>query len=490
MLYELLEKNRMLTTDAVICGEEKITYEQLYQKSKHLSKKISTEASATVILFMPNSIQYVIAYFAVLACNKIVYPISALSKSDELVSAVVRTGANLIICTKDQYSEIKSICHNLNTKIVVVHDSEFWQLDEHESTYFPTNLKKPNDICLFLNTSGSTDAHKIVMLTQENIQINCKDWVMAALNPTNAGRVLVAMPVCTSFGTVVLTTCIMLGWTVVFIPSFLNSANILQSIEKNHITHLISIGSMLNILAKDLAELPPSSNEQLEFIGIGGNKAVPETMLTLLNYFPNVGLSPGYGLTEATCMVATISPDISRVNRQLFDRKSDSAGKPFKHSNIKILPHKNFPDGIGEILIKGPILMAGYYHNSQKTKETLVDQYLHTGDLGYLDKDGYLYIVGRIKNIIKTGGYTVFPEEIENVLFNSGLVKDAYVYGVPDPLLDEKVIADVILSNKCSTPAMIEHYCLQHLAAYKVPTKIRLVTAISKTKNGKTQRKV
>ncbi|HDX9578837.1 TPA: acyl--CoA ligase [Bacillus pseudomycoides] len=490
MVYQFLEKNKNLSTEAVIYGEDKITYKELFRKSSLLGRKLSGEATDTIIICIPNNIYYVVSYFSILACDKIVYPISSLSKQDEVISAIERTGSNVILCTHDYYEQLKAMCQNSNIKIICVDNETLYDSNTDDLESICYDESKINDTCVLLNTSGSTDIHKIVMLTQKNIMTNCTDWVEGALDTSTHGKVLIAMPACTSFGTVVITTCVLLGWTIVFMPSFFNSATLLQTIGKEEITHLICIGSMLNILASDVAKLGPSNYNSLKFIGIGGNKAVPETMKIMMKYFPEVGLSPGYGITEATCIVSGIHPGISRNNKELFYEKIHSAGKPYRNSNVKIDNREGMPNSTGEILIGGPIVMKGYYNNTQATKAALNNGYLHTGDIGYFDEDGYLYVVGRIKNIIKSGGYTVFSEEIEAALQNSGMVKEAYAYGIPDPILDEKIIVDVIPIDGAINVLDIEEYCLQHLAKYKIPSKIQFVSDIKKTKNGKIQRKV
>ena len=144
----------------------------------------------------------------------------------------------------------------------------------------------------------------------------------------------------------------------------------------------------------------------------------------------------------------------------------------------------------GEILVSGPAIMQGYYNDELKTKNVFEDGVLHTGDIGYFDEEGYLYIVGRIKNIIKTGGYTVFPEEVENILQSTNNVKEAYVYGIKDKLLEEKIAADIILidENKNNIDE-IKECCIDQLADYKVPEIFRIVSKIEKTKTGKIVRK-
>jgi long-chain acyl-CoA synthetase len=488
-VYEILEKNKTLSKDAVICGTEKISYKELYKRSKILSKIIENETSENIILFMPNSIHYVVSYFAVLFSNKALYPISSLSKTDEIISAVECSKSRVILCLNDTYMEIKDVLQKKELKLICVDDSSLYDVeDSNLESFEPGKLQR--EYSFLLNTSGSTGVHKIVMLSQENMLTNCSDWIEAALNPSEYGRVLVAMPASTSFGTISIATCIMLGWTIVFLPSFFNSATLLRTIQRESITHLLAIGSMLNILAMDIVNLSPGNDyNSLKFIGIGGNKAVPETMKILMGFFREAGLSPGYGITEATCIVTAIHPDVSKKNSELFFEKINSAGLPFKNNNIRIARIDGMPDSVGEVLMNGPTVMKGYYNNSLATDAILINDDLHTGDIGYFDSEGYLYLVGRIKNIIKSGGYTIFPEEVEEVLENSSLVKEAYVYGIEDLILDEKIEADIILNAGIeATASDIKEYCVSHLANYKIPADIHFVNSIQKTMTGKIQR--
>jgi acyl-CoA synthetase (AMP-forming)/AMP-acid ligase II len=494
MIYNFLEKNKDLLQNAVICGEDKITYKDLYQKCRNLRNYLYKDPSAIIIIFIENSVHYIAAYFAILSCNKIAYPISSLSKPDELFSALERTNCKCILTIAANYAQLKVSCANRDINIITVDDLSINPDCMYGNEIKSSNDKTPKDTCLLLNTSGSTDKHKIVMLSAENIIINCNDWANMALDPTNHGNILVSMPASTSFGSIVITTCIMLGWTIVFMPDIFDIFTLLQTMVQEKITHLISIGTILNILALNISKLKQSNYhvDSLQFIGVGGNGAAAETVKILLEYFKGVGISSGYGITEATCMVSTIPPSVSRDNPTLFFTKINSAGKPFQHSNVRIFDADDYtrdPNILGEIAISGPIIMQGYYNNLAATQAAVKNGYLHTGDLGYFDEDGYLYVVGRVKNIIKSGGYSVFPEEIETVIINSKMASEAYVYGIPDAILDEIIIADVIPTNNKITILDIEKYCHEHLASYKLPNKIQFVTNIIKTSNGKIRRK-
>lgn len=488
-VYDFLEMNKDLPKDAVICGIDKLTYRSLYEKTRILGSKLANEDSENIILYMPNSIYYVISFFAVLSCGKAVYPISSLSKPDEVVSALDNTKSSVVLCVEDKCDLIKDVLEERNCKYICVDDSALY--DEKDFDFEqPFNSNPERNYSVLLNTSGSTGIHKIVMLSQEGIITNSSDWIEAALNPEEPAKILLSMPAATSFGTITMTTCIRLGWTIEFLPSFFSTGNLLNLIRKEKITHLLTIGSMLNMLAMDVANLPSSSEfDSLQFIGIGGNKAAPESMKTLLKFFKNAGISPGYGITEATCIVTAIHPDVSKNEPELFYEKINATGIPFGHSKIRLSKIEGMDDGVGEVLISGPAVMRGYYNNAKATEETLIDGELHTGDIGYFDEDGYLYLTGRIKNIIKSGGYTVFPEEVEAVLDDMSQVKAAYVYGVPDPIIDERITVDIVLDDgvKIEEDEILE-YCREHLADYKIPREVKFVSNIERTKTGKIKR--
>lgn len=479
-----------MQNDAVICGNEKLSYKELYKRSCILGEKILLNQSDIVIMLMPNSTHYVVSYFATLYVGKIVYPISNLSKPFELMSSIEKTGSNLILCTHEYYEVVKQSCEGKNIDIILVDVEKMYDyLANHEFSRKKLKARNKDDICVLLNTSGSTAKHKIVMLTERGIEINCRDWVKIALNSKEHANVLIALSLCSCVGTIVMNTCVMLGWTMVYLPTFLNSSAILRTIKSKNITHLISIGSMLNILTSDIHNIDTNEYDSIKFIGVGGN-ASPKAIKILMKFFKNAGISPGYGMTEATCMVSTIPPEVSRENEELFFSKIASSGKVFENCNVKILNNGNLKNSVGEILISGPIIMKGYYNNKSATESAIVDGFLHTGDVGCFDEDGYLYVIGRIKNMIKTGGYSVFPEEVETVLQSHYAVKEAFVSGVEDNILGEKIVADIVLNASIEDVLQIKNYCMNNLANYKVPYEIRVVNKISKTLNGKIKRRV
>lgn len=473
---------------AVVQGQRRVTYGELCQLCVNSAHAIDRTPSSVVVLMMPSSPDYVAALFATLGLGRTIYPVSADSTAAELRSALERTGASAVVTTRRLSDEYVSSLPS-GTQVLVPDDRTKGQEAQ------PQLFARASQGRVYLNTSGSTSKHKIVELSQRGLLINAADWIEIALDPARHGRVLVTLPAATSFTTVVFVTCARLGWTIHLPTGMFLLQEVVSTIHRERITHMISIGSMLNLISSEMSRLqdPKLDLTSLEFVGIGGNGARADTMRSLMRLFPNAGMSPGYGLTEATCMVATIPPRVSRESPELFEEKIGAAGLAFPSQVIRILvdgEYTTLRNVVGEICLGGPSLMVGYLDQPEVTAETIRDGWLHTGDLGYLDKDGFLYIAGRRKNIIKSGGYTIYPEEIEQVLSAHPRVKECIVRGVPDEEMDEKVVADVRAEDADVDTRELRLWCRERLTPYKVPSEFNFVAELMKTKTEKVKRNV
>ncbi|MFQ6618919.1 MAG: class I adenylate-forming enzyme family protein, partial [Fidelibacterota bacterium] len=192
----------------------------------------------------------------------------------------------------------------------------------------------------------------------------------------------------------------------------------------------------------------------------------------------------GYGLSEGTC--------VSSVNPLDGTRKIGSIGLPIPEQEMKIFDDQDreLPQGeIGEIVIRGENVMVGYYKNPEATAETLRNGWLHTGDLGYVDEEGYFYIVGRKKEMIIRGGENIYPKEIEEVLYRHPKIAEAAVVGLPDKIWGEEVSAFIVLKlGESLSEEEVIAYCKEHLADYKCPQKVMFTGVFPKTATGKIQK--
>lgn len=205
----------------------------------------------------------------------------------------------------------------------------------------------------------------------------------------------------------------------------------------------------------------------------------------LVKRFPSIGFIQTYGQTECSPRVTALLPSDAL-------KKIGSVGKPIPNVQIKICDENGKAADFyekGEILVNGDNVMKGYYKRDEITCSVKIDSWLHTGDIGYLDEEGYLYLVGRKKNIIISGGINIYPEEIEQMLMNYGGVKESYVYGIEHDILGEVPVAEIVLKDdEFLNVNEILNFCKERLAPYKVPKKIKVVKSLEKTYNGKIKR--
>ena len=228
----------------------------------------------------------------------------------------------------------------------------------------------------------------------------------------------------------------------------------------------------------------PYDISALRYFGFGGSKIPDGTLERLSADFPSVRFWSGYGMTEA-------SPLIAQPFQALPAEKLGSVGVPLP--GVKVLletetGRTDAPDCPGEIVVQGPNVMLGYYGDEAATREILRDGWLHTGDIGYFDRDGYLYICGRKKSMLLVRGFNVYPEEVEGRLLECPLVADCVVFGAEDQPGTETVCADIVPAAAGVTAEAVQNWCAAHLADYKRPRRIRLTARIEKTSTGKNRR--
>ena len=257
-----------------------------------------------------------------------------------------------------------------------------------------------------------------------------------------------------------------------------------QTVQDYKVTHSEG-GTMTGILMEQTAGRPiPYDVSSLRYLGLAGSKIEEDVLKRLAAAYPRMEFWTGYGMTEA-------SPLIAKPYKVMDARKLASVGTVLPGEEIQI-----FADGVltarphvmGEIVVKGPNVMLGYYRNEEATREIVHGGRLYTGDIGYLDEEGYLYICGRVKNVIIVRGFNVYPEEVESCLRSSGLVRECVVYGENAKGESENVCADVVARNESVRAETLRAYCAEHLSAYKVPQKISLVETLERTATGKVKR--
>ena len=491
---QLLLKQKYNKKTAIKCGKKNISYAELHTWCQRIGKHVGrlSSKSSNVGIVLPNSIDYAKAFFGVLFANKIVVPINAQLKPLELMHALRFCEIDLILtnsstldhvlkATKDYPYRLKIFlvdnmnCVECNTKLSYIDKTE----------KVKKNIKS-SDTTILLHTSGSTESSRYVMLTHRNILYNVKANVKS-LNLKSSDITLIALPMDFAYcNTAQFLSCIYLGATMIILPNMFLPINYLSTIEREKVTNIFVVPTMLLILTR-LCCTKKYNLDTLRLICIGGSKIYKSSLAEVADQFPKSNICITYGLTECSPRVTTLAPN-------LIDKKEESIGRPILYTKVRIENSSNNVDGkeIGEICVKGKSVMKGYYKQPYLTQQIIRDGWLHTGDLGYIDDEGFLYLTGRIKNVIIYKGINIYPEEIEELLIKHPNIIEAIVYGKKDAILGEIPVSKVVLNEKGKneiSEEAIKTFCSKYLADYKVPKHIYFVDSLEKTMSGKLLRR-
>jgi Acyl-CoA synthetases (AMP-forming)/AMP-acid ligases II len=491
-LTELLIRQRINKKVALKQNEESITYSEWYNNSKDLSRKIKDlidNESRNIAIFLPNSINYAIAYFGILFANKVIIPIGTQSKRTEIVSTIKYCEIDEIVTSlsfKDYLLESLSE-YEYRISILFIEDCSTIIVNDNKNLIHKSDLQEvegnEHDVAVMLHTSGTTSNPKRVMLTHNNLINNVESNILS-LNLTKNDKVLISMPM--HFGycnTAQFLTHLYLGASIVILKEIFLPKIFFQTVRNEGITNFTGVPTMLLMLL-DYRYVDKYDISSLRYICFGGGNMPVEKLKQLIHKFNTVGFVQTYGQTEASPRTTALLPKDAL-------RKVGSVGQPIPNVQIKIIDETSKEvkcNTIGEILIKGKNIMKGYYKRESITKETIVDGWLHSGDLGYIDEEGYLYLTGRKKNMIISGGINIYPEEIEGVLMQHPNIKDVCVSAEKHNLLGEIPVAKIVLKNPSCDISDIWIYCKAQLSNYKIPKRFDVVSELCKTYNGKIKR--
>ncbi len=468
-VIDCIYENRGLEKSALICGEKKLTYAQLWEKSLVMSKRLEKFSCERIALHFANSLEYVISYFAILLSGKTVIPIGYSLGEAEVAEIVRNTGATVIMTDKELDMEgIERVsCMEEETAAIPSFNRADFQGEE---------------VAVIFPTSGTTSESKYVQLTNENLIQNVeailKIHCMSREKNKNDNE-LVVLPLTSSFtNTMQLILCLHCSMTISILEGRISVPNIFHTMERDSISFCEMTPTLLKLFAV-YYEKQPKDKIVLKRVACGGETINEEELRKVREAMPGIDVYFGYGLTEAGPVVATQSA----VD---FLSAGNSVGKLLDGFQIRFQRAEgdtDSPDGIGEIQIKGPSIMKGYLNEKVPS---VVDGWFATGDIGYMNEDGNLVILGRKKNIIITGGRNINVEEVESVLRKHELIDDAKVYGVKSDLYGEIVAADLILKEGAFIDKKdVIAYCKQYLAEYKIPKQINLVETIKRNSVGK-----
>jgi long-chain acyl-CoA synthetase len=437
-----------------------------------------------VSLLMPNSAEYLIAYFACWKLGALAGPVNSLLKEHETAYVMNNSEAKAILIHSEFQERVEKIRGELpHLRSVITFDDEAEATREfvHPSS---TNLSLShidrNDDAIIIYTSGTTGKPKGCLLTHGNVIANARQ-ISRWLGFGEDDRLLTVMPLFHMNAVSVTTMSAMYGGgSTVISPKF--SANRFWNLISDYqITSFGSVATMLSMLLNTYPDGLPEGLKtgQLRF-AMCGSAPVPAQVMKKFEETFNCPVVEGYGLSESTCR-STFNPPDGR-------RRPGSCGLPIGNEmkvfddNDKEVPHGK----LGEIVLRGDNILKGYFKNPEATVQAFRNGWFHTGDVGYRDEDGYFYIVDRKSDMIIRGGENIYPREIDEVLYQHPAVAAAATIGVPDPLYGEEVVAFIVLKDGLkTTEADLLAFSAERLADYKCPKSIRIVEEIPKGPTGK-----
>ena len=481
-------------------------------------KNLGLQQGDRVALLLPNCPQYVMSYYAILSIGAVVVPVNPLSTEPELLHIFRDGRVRVAICLDllaGRLENVREICHTAGEHHLLEHTyyttlNEFmpfpikalYRLSRKISQEAKARLpgckwlktlycKEPqlisaakldlrHDAALLIYTGGTTGKPKGVMLSHYALVANATQGV-AWVQMGTKDRLLAVLPIFHGFGmSVCMNAPLISGASCVLIPRF-SVDDILKGIHRFHPTLFAGVPTMYIGLINHprLAHFNLSS---LRGCFVGAAPLAPEVKRQF-EELTDSKLMEGYGLTEA--VTALCANPYRGIN------KTGSVGIPFPDVTMRIRDIETgeidlLPLKIGEIVLSGPDVMLGYYNRPQETASTIRDGWLYTGDMGYMDEDGYFFIVDRKKDLIITGGFNVYPREVEDVLYQHPAVKEASVIGIPDDYKGERLKAFITLRDGATVkePEIIS-FCKEHLVPYKVPQQVEIRTELPMTAIGK-----
>ncbi|MBD8015862.1 MULTISPECIES: AMP-binding protein [Planococcus] len=499
-----------------------LSYEELYQSSMKFAnylQKLGIQKGDRVSIMLPNCPQAVISFYGILYAGGVVVMTNPLYTEREIAYQMKDSGARAIIGLDILFPRISKVLKETDLENVIVtgikdylafpknlvypfiqkkqygmnvkveHRGINHLFTEIMKTAQPTVAETPfdfdEDLALLQYTGGTTGSPKGVMLTHKNLISNatmCDSWLYKTTDGEET--IIGIIPLFHVYGlTTVLILSVMQGNKMVLLPKF-DPETALKTINKQKPTLFpgaptLYIGLMNH---PDIAKYDLSSIEAC----LSGSAPLPAEVQEKFEALTGGKLVEGYGLTET-------SP-VTHSNLVWGERTKGSIGLPYPDTDCKIFQTGTtnpIPNGeIGEIAIKGPQVMKGYWNKPEETAATIVDGWLLTGDLGYMDDEGHFFIVDRKKDMIIAGGFNIYPREIEEVLYEHEAVQECVVAGIPDPYRGETVKAYIVLKEGYTvTEEEFNQYCREHLASFKVPRVYEFRKELPKTAVGKILRR-
>jgi len=485
----------------------KITYKEMNELTDRLAAglyELGIKKGDRVGLFMPNTPQFVLAYFAILKIGGVVVAINPLYSAREIEYQVNDAGLEIVLAMSNFYNLLKQVQPKTKIKTIIVTnlkealppilaflftltrekkggfriqlaEGDLWMQDlinRHKPEDRPKVDVGPDDVALFQYSGGTTGISKGAIAMHRNLVANTlqiRYWMVNA--EEGKETVLMAIPLFHVYGMVAgMLFAIRTGAGMVMVPNPRDLKDLLSSIQKYKTTIFPGVPTLYNAINNHPDVLAGKYNLSTIKACISGSAPLMRETKEKFEALTGGVVFEGYGLSEA--------PTATHCNPLLGENRTGSIGLPLPDVDARIVSLDDevtvLPPGeVGELVIKGPQVFKGYHNMPTETENALRDGWLYTGDIARMDEDGYFYIVDRKKELIKPGGYQVWPREVEEVIAANPKVKEVAVAGIPDPYRGETVKAWIVLKpGESMSEDEVKEWCKDRLAKFKIPTHV------------------
>ena len=462
-----------------LVGKENLSFRELYNSSLDLAGYLEREfgRNKNILLLSVNNRFFLIAYFAIIKSGNVCIPLDPNIEKENLDFISGLTNPVIIFLTRDIERKIAVGETRRITPDTIANDEFKVRIAEKGGEYDENNCAE------IIFTSGSTGVPKGVMVSHKNLMANTGS-IITYLKLSQDDRMLVVLPFYYCYGLSLLHTHLRVGGSIVFNNSFIFIGGIMRDLLEQKCTGFAGVPSHFQILLRKSDNFKTTRFPDLRYVTQAGGKLAPIFIDEFKRSHPEITFIVMYGQTEATARLSYLPPE-------LYEAKKGSMGKGIPGVELKVVNEKGEkikPGEIGEVIARGDNIMLGYFGDEEGTRNTIRDGWLYTGDIGTVDKDDYIYLTARKKEIIKVGGKRISPKEIEAVILEIPEVVDCTIEGVEDELLGEALKATVVIRPENGKESMVErikHHCSMHLALYKVPQVFELKEQLVISATGK-----
>ncbi|AGP60631.1 long-chain-fatty-acid--CoA ligase [Streptomyces rapamycinicus] len=479
---------------ALVFGSRRITYRELWDATRRYAAVLRDQGIGPgdrVALLLPNTPHFPMVYYGVLALGAVAVPVHGLLRADEIVHVLRDSESKVLVCGAPMLTEGAKGAEVAGVPVVTVlaeHDGGRPRLDALAEGAEPIERcvpREPGDLAVVLYTSGTTGHPKGAMITQFNLVMNVSTTMRSPFDLGPDDVLLGCLPLFHTFGqTCGMSTTFLAGGTMVLMSRF-DGPRALDLMVTEGCTVFMGVPTMYLALLDAAAEDPRRPALDRAF---SGGSALPVKVLEDFQEVFGCPIYEGYGLTEASPVVA--------YNQKAWPCKPGTVGRPIwgveaeiaaadVEDRVELLP----TGAVGEIVIRGHNVMAGYLNRPEATAEVLVDGWFRSGDLGTKDAEGYLTLVDRKKDLVVRGGYNVYPREVEDVLMRHPAIAQVAVIGLPDEVYGEEVCA-VVRPRTGTVPdaalgSGIVAWARERLAGHKYPRRVEFIDAFPLGPSGK-----